>query len=88
MLPQARCWRIPIAPANGQQIVQHNFEVTDVMLADFHEMLKGERLRIDEDAFTKDRDFIKTMIRYRIDEDSRTVVVVHVGPRSDAYRPQ
>jgi len=27
-------------------------------------------------------------IRYRIDEDSRTVVVVHVGPRSDAYRPQ
>ncbi len=27
-------------------------------------------------------------VRYRIDEDSRTVVVVHVGPRSDAYRPQ
>ena len=27
-------------------------------------------------------------IRYRIDEHSRTVAVVHVGPRSDAYRPQ
>jgi mRNA interferase RelE/StbE len=26
-------------------------------------------------------------VRYRIDEDSHTVVVVHVGPRSDAYRP-
>ena len=26
-------------------------------------------------------------IRYRIEEDTRSVVVVHVGPRSDAYRP-
>jgi addiction module RelE/StbE family toxin len=27
-------------------------------------------------------------VRYRIEEDTGTVVVVHVGPRSDAYRPQ
>lgn len=26
-------------------------------------------------------------IRYRIEESTRTVVVVHVAPRADAYRP-
>lgn len=26
-------------------------------------------------------------VRYRIDQRSRTVVVLHVGPRADAYRP-
>jgi mRNA-degrading endonuclease RelE of RelBE toxin-antitoxin system len=26
-------------------------------------------------------------VRYRIDEGAKTVVVVHVAPRADAYRP-
>ena len=52
----------------GRQTVAQNFEVTDAMLADFKEMLKTERLKIDEDAFRKDTDFIKAMIRFRIDE--------------------
>jgi carboxyl-terminal processing protease len=54
--------------ATGRVTVAPNFEVTDAMVADFKEMLKTERLKIDEDAFAKDRDFIKAMIRYRIDE--------------------
>jgi len=42
--------------------------VTDAMVADFKEMLKTERLKIDEEAFKKDTDFIKAMIRIAIDE--------------------
>ena len=38
------------------------------MVADFREQLKTDRIKIDEDGFTKDLDFIKAMIRFRIDE--------------------
>ena len=38
------------------------------MLADFREQLKTDRIKMDEDSFTKDFDFIKAMIRFRIDE--------------------
>jgi hypothetical protein len=38
------------------------------MVADFVEYLKSKNVKIDEAAFTKDREFIKNMIRYRIDE--------------------
>jgi carboxyl-terminal processing protease len=59
--------RIP-QPSTGRRLVRPNFEVDEDMIADFHEMLKTDRLKIDEDAFKKDHDFIKAMIRYRIDE--------------------
>ncbi len=55
-------------PSTGRVSVTPNFEVTDAMVADFKEMLKTERVKIDDDAFTKDIPFIKAMIRYRIDE--------------------
>ena len=45
-----------------------NFVVDDAMVADFKEMLKTERVKIDEDGFKKDEEFIQAMIRYRIDE--------------------
>ena len=38
------------------------------MVDDFKEFLKSERIKIDEEAFKKDADFVKAMIRYRIDE--------------------
>ena len=38
------------------------------MVADFREQLKAERVKIDEDAFKKDLEFIKAMIRFEIDE--------------------
>ncbi len=55
--------------ATGRVIIAPNFVVDDAMVADFHEHLKAAvRLKIDEDAFKKDLDFIRAMIRYRIDE--------------------
>ncbi len=38
------------------------------MIADFLEHLKAQQIKIDEAAFAKDREFIRAMIRYRIDE--------------------
>jgi carboxyl-terminal processing protease len=54
--------------ATGRKSVTPNFAVDDAMLAEFHEQLKTNRVRIDEEAFNKDREFIKAMIRFRIDE--------------------
>jgi hypothetical protein len=36
-------------------------------VADFREQLKTDHVRIDEDAFKKDFEFIKAMIRFEID---------------------
>jgi carboxyl-terminal processing protease len=55
-------------PSTGRHLVKPNFQVDDAMIAEFHDMLKGTRLKIDEDAFKKDTEFIRAMIRYRIDE--------------------
>jgi carboxyl-terminal processing protease len=54
--------------ATGRVEVSRNFTVTDAMVADFKEYLKGERIIVDDAAFQKDLDFIKAMIRFRIDE--------------------
>ncbi len=55
-------------PSTGRVVVRPNFEVTEQMVDDFHQMLKDERVKIDEEAFAKDHDFIRAMIRHRIDE--------------------
>ena len=55
-------------PSTGRKTVKPNFVVDDAMVADFREQLKTDRVKIDEDAFKKDLDFIKAMIRFRIDE--------------------
>jgi carboxyl-terminal processing protease len=54
--------------SNGRKTVKPNFVVDDVMMADFREQLKTDRIKMDEDALKKDIDFIKAMIRFRIDE--------------------
>jgi carboxyl-terminal processing protease len=59
--------RVAQAPT-GRVTVAPNFTVDDAMVADFVEYLKSKNVKIDEAAFAKDREFIKTMIRYRIDE--------------------
>jgi carboxyl-terminal processing protease len=51
----------------GRKNVKPNFVVDDAMVADFREQLKTDRVKIDEDAFTKDLDFIKAMMRFEID---------------------
>jgi carboxyl-terminal processing protease len=52
----------------GRKTVKPNFVVDDAMVADFKEQLKADRIKIDEDAFAKELDFIRAMIRFRIDE--------------------
>jgi carboxyl-terminal processing protease len=53
--------------STGRRSVTPNFVVDDAMLADFREQLKTDRVRIDEDAFKKDIDFIRAMVRFEID---------------------
>ena len=38
------------------------------MMADFREQLKTDKIKMDEDGLKKDVDFIRAMIRFRIDE--------------------
>jgi hypothetical protein len=38
-------------------------------VAEFKEHVRASRLRIDEDAWTKDIEFIKAMLRYEVDVD-------------------
>src|SRR5262249_37089817 len=56
------------ATATGRKTVKSDVVVGDQMMADFREQLKTDRIKMDEDAFKKDLDFIKAMIRFRIDE--------------------
>jgi carboxyl-terminal processing protease len=51
----------------GRKTVKPNFVVDDAMVNDFREQLKSDRVRINEDSFKKDLDFIKAMTRYEID---------------------
>ena len=38
------------------------------MVAEFKEQLKSDRIKMDDEAFAKEIDFIRAMIRFRIDE--------------------
>jgi carboxyl-terminal processing protease len=53
--------------STGRKVVKPNFVVDDAMVAEFRDLLKAERVRIDEEAFEKDAEFIKAMIRFEID---------------------
>jgi hypothetical protein len=53
--------------STGRKTVPPNFVVGDAMIADFREQLKTDRVKMDEDAFKKDFDFITAMIRFEID---------------------
>jgi len=52
----------------GRISVARDFTVTDQMLADYRKQLEDDRLRIDEEAFAQDLDFIRAMIHARIAE--------------------
>jgi hypothetical protein len=51
----------------GRKAVKPNFTVDDAMVADFREQMKTDRIRVNDEAFRKDADFIRAMIRYEID---------------------
>jgi hypothetical protein len=48
--------------------VKRNFVVDDAMVADFRTQLDADKVKIDDAAFQKDGEFIRAMIRFRIDE--------------------
>jgi carboxyl-terminal processing protease len=50
-----------------RKTVKPNFVVDEAMVADFREQLKTDHVKVDEDAFKKDGDFIRAMIRFEID---------------------
>jgi carboxyl-terminal processing protease len=54
--------------ASGRHAVAANFTVTDEMIKDFRDQLTANHIKMDEAAFQKDLEFIKAMIRFRIDE--------------------
>jgi hypothetical protein len=52
----------------SRKIVKKGFTVDDAMVADFKKFAASKNLKIDEEAWTKDIEFIRAMIRYAIDE--------------------
>jgi len=53
--------------STGRTTVKPNFTVDAPMVADYKEFLKGEKVKIDDDAFARELEFIKAMIRFEID---------------------
>jgi carboxyl-terminal processing protease len=53
--------------SSGRKSVKRNFVVDAAMVADYREQLKTDRVRMDEEGFQKDLEFIKAMIRFEID---------------------
>jgi carboxyl-terminal processing protease len=53
--------------STDRKTVKPNFVVDDAMVGEFRDLLKADRIKIDEDAFKKDGDFIRAMMRFEID---------------------
>jgi carboxyl-terminal processing protease len=77
-----------IVGGKDRRLVARNFDVDDAMLADFKTFLTNEaRVVMDEEGWTKDRAFIRAMVRYEIDaalfstEDARRHLVA-VDPQA------
>lgn len=51
----------------NQRVVERGFEVTDEIVDEFKAFLVSEKVRVDEQAFATDREFIRAMIRYDVD---------------------
>jgi carboxyl-terminal processing protease len=52
----------------SRRTVKKGFDVDEAMVADFKKFAASKNLKIDEEAWTKDAEFIRAMIRYWIDE--------------------
>jgi carboxyl-terminal processing protease len=53
--------------STSRKFVKPNFVVDDAMIADFRQQLATDKIKIDEDNYKKDLEFIKAMIRLEID---------------------
>jgi len=54
-------------PSTGRETVKENFTVDQKMLDDFRQQLTSDHVKIDEDGFRQDVEYIKAMIRFEID---------------------
>ena len=50
-----------------RKLVKRNFVVDEAMVSDFKDQMKADKMRMDDEAFAKDAEFIKAMIRFEID---------------------
>jgi carboxyl-terminal processing protease len=55
------------AQGKNRKAVRRGFAVDDAMMQDFKQFVASRKLLIDEAAWTKDREFIRGMLRYEID---------------------
>jgi carboxyl-terminal processing protease len=55
------------AQGKNRKVVRPGFTVDDAMIQDFKQFVVGRRVVMDEAAFNKDKTFIRSMIRYDID---------------------
>jgi carboxyl-terminal processing protease len=53
----------------GRKPLDRGFTVTDAMVADFKAFLGTLRIKVDEESFQQDRDFIIAMIHFEIDRE-------------------
>jgi carboxyl-terminal processing protease len=51
-----------------RRLVRNGFTVDDAMVADFKKFVASKNVKIEEDSWTKDVEFIRAMIRFAIDE--------------------
>jgi carboxyl-terminal processing protease len=56
------------AAIEGKKRLARGFTVNDAMVAEFKSFLQDEKVKVDDEAFAKDLDFIKAMIHYEIDD--------------------
>lgn len=56
-----------IAPRPDQKRVSRGFTVDEATLRDFKEFLVNQKVKVDEESFQKDTEFIRAMIHYEID---------------------
>jgi carboxyl-terminal processing protease len=59
----------PLAKSAARHKVSPGWQITDALIAEFKEFVGGQRVKIDEAAFTADRAFIAAMIHYEVDYD-------------------
>jgi len=56
------------AKADGFKYVEKDFEVTPAMMDEFKAFVVGRNMKVDEEAWARDVDFIRAMIRFEIDQ--------------------
>jgi carboxyl-terminal processing protease len=65
----------PGAQGKNRRVLKKGFSVDDAMVDDFKQFVIGRKMTIDEESWTKDKEFIRAMIRYEIDVPLFSVAV-------------